>query len=117
MANVDIRAGWDACWPWTGKLTEKGYGEFQVNGKKRRAHRWIVERTLGYELERDEFVCHTCDTRACCNPRHLFVGDAGDNNRDCVAKGRHSRGFYGNQYARKPDRSDEGRASLLVRLL
>ncbi|MFF4869872.1 HNH endonuclease [Streptomyces sp. NPDC000961] len=100
VANVDIRAGWDSCWPWTGKLTEKGYGEFQVNGKKKRAHRWIVERTLGYELERDEFVCHTCDNPSCCNPRHFFVGDAGDNNRDCVAKGRHSRGFYGNQYTR-----------------
>lgn len=34
------------------------------------------------------FICHKCDTPACCNPEHLFLGFAKDNNADCASKGR-----------------------------
>ncbi|MBE4797404.1 hypothetical protein [Streptomyces caniscabiei] len=95
--NVDISGGPNACWPWKGHRTEKGYGVFQVGGKKVRAHRWFAERIIGEELEPDLFVCHTCDVTYCQNPRHWFIGDALDNNRDKAAKGRHPGGYHGNQ--------------------
>ncbi|EFL41116.1 conserved hypothetical protein [Streptomyces griseoflavus Tu4000] len=90
--NLDISGGPNACWPWKGYRTKKGYGQFQVNGKKVRSHRWLAERIIESELEPDLFVCHTCDHPWCHNPRHFFIGDVGDNNRDCRAKGRHRSG-------------------------
>ncbi|MEU9705097.1 HNH endonuclease [Streptomyces sp. NPDC047981] len=97
LFDVDRSAGPDDCWPWIGHRTAKGYGQFQIGGRKKRAHRWLVEWALGDVLEADIFVCHTCDNPPCCNPSHLFIGDAEANNRDKAAKGRHPGGFHGNQ--------------------
>jgi len=79
----------DACWPWLHSTTKKGYGKFNFNGKGWMAHRlaWAIHHQR--EPLPDEAVCHQCDTPACCNPTHLWVGSRKDNLRDMVAKGRH----------------------------
>lgn len=33
-------------------------------------------------------MCHSCDVRRCCNPKHLWLGTRADNNLDRAAKGR-----------------------------
>ncbi len=71
-----------------------GYGKCHLGGKpnnSEKAHR------ISWKLHRGEIaeglnVCHKCDTPACVNPDHLFLGGQRDNLRDAARKGRTSRG-------------------------
>lgn len=78
------------CWLWQGILHPKGYGMTAYRSKTMNLHRamWIVTHD-GQKPSQNQLVCHKCDIRNCCNPDHLFLGTAKDNNRDCGNKGRH----------------------------
>lgn len=79
------------CWEWPLGRTAGGYGKVKIGGRTFTAHRVAYEFATGTapgELQ----VCHRCDNRLCCNPAHLFLGTALDNNRDKTAKGRQARG-------------------------
>ena len=75
------------CWLWTRCLWPNGYGLITVNGRAVGTHRVSYELTHG-PIPKGMFVCHTCDTRNCVRPEHLFLGTNRDNVRDMWSKGR-----------------------------
>lgn len=77
--------GDSGCWIWERALTH-GYGQLTVNGRNYRAHR-LMYALVNKKSETDlNFICHTCDRRACINPAHLYEGDAASNARDRYAR-------------------------------
>ena len=84
-AKVD-RSQPEGCWLWTATRS-RGYGRFSVGGRLVRAHRFAWELTQG-PVTNGLHVLHRCDTPACVNPSHLFLGTPMDNAHDRDAKGR-----------------------------
>lgn len=82
----------DQCWLWQGRVNRGGYGELHSRGHKNRplrAHRISWELHFG-SIPEGMFVCHNCPNvhnRLCCNPYHLYLGTALDNNRDTIRQG------------------------------
>ncbi len=83
------RAGTDDCWEWQRSRNSCGYGTYRSS----QAHRYAWELTHG-PIPEGLHVLHRCDNPPCCNPSHLFLGTAADNNADKETKGRgnHVRG-------------------------
>jgi uncharacterized protein YerC len=85
----------DSCWPYSKRTFVKSgngactYGlVYQGRSKRVRAHRLAFELAFG-AIPEGLAVCHRCDNPLCCNPLHLFLGDAALNNADKMEKGRH----------------------------
>lgn len=96
-AHVDDSGGHDACWPWINGTDNGGYGMYTVAKKfgfSPLAHviAWVLTFGPIDKTKRRRCVCHSCDTPACCNPAHLWLGLNRQNNRDRNNKGRTSCG-------------------------
>lgn len=86
------------CWLWTDHCGRRGYAKIWDNdlGRVETGSRaaWKIYRG---PIPEGLCVLHTCDTPACVNPEHLFVGTHGDNTRDKLKKKRHRFGVeHGN---------------------
>lgn len=87
--KVDVR-GEDDCWLWTGG-TNGAYGYIHLGQKRVGAHRvslMLTRRNPGPSRH----AIHTCDTKLCVNPKHLYPGTRFDNARDMGERGQRCRG-------------------------
>ncbi len=75
------------CIVWIRGCSSWGYGDVNVGARRISAHRLSFEIANG-PIPDGMCVLHRCDVPACINPRHLFLGTKGDNNRDATEKGR-----------------------------
>ena len=80
------------CWLWEGALgfgrTGSRYGGFMVGDKGvMSAPRAAVILLKGEEIPKGKVVAHTCDTKLCVNPDHLYVTTHSENTRDAWARG------------------------------
>lgn len=75
------------CHLWLGPLNNGGYGKIKVDGRMCIASRVSYAANVG-AIPSGMMVLHKCDTPACVNPTHLFLGNARDNIVDAMRKGR-----------------------------
>lgn len=83
------------CWLWLGAKSKKGYGSFILDGRRNveGARKPIGTHRISWMFASGSIpdglhVLHHCDTPACVNPLHLFLGTNLDNTKDKMAKGR-----------------------------
>jgi hypothetical protein len=88
LANRTVLSPETGCLLWQGHRNKLGYGRlWSHGGKLLLAHRaaW----TLAYgPIPEGKIICHRCDTPACVNVEHLYVGTHQDNSDDITRRGR-----------------------------
>lgn len=86
--NVSKRKTKKGCILWKGCLSPAGYGRMRWLDKKNHlAHRISYELNFG-AFDKRLCVLHKCDTPACINPDHLWLGTLAENTKDMHKKGR-----------------------------
>jgi|TARA_R110000764_G_scaffold11470_2_gene34407 hypothetical protein len=79
----------NGCHLWTASTDKDGYGQFQLAGRKVKAHRYAAG-MLDFPPEIQ--TRHICHVPACVNPEHLTFGSHADNMADRGAAGRQAKG-------------------------
>ena len=81
----------NGCRNWTAARDRNGYGQLNIDGLMKKAHRLIYEVAHG-PIPEGMSVCHKCDNASCVELSHLFLGTQADNVRDAQQKCRMARG-------------------------
>lgn len=89
--KVERPEGPDACWLWTGDLSNNGYGTFTVGDDRSLAHRFAYALANG-PIPDGLVLLHSCDMRACVRPSHLKPDTQQANMDDMWAKERGASG-------------------------
>jgi hypothetical protein len=75
------------CVLWPFSLNRKGYGQLEVDGKIRRAHRVVCEKVYGPAPASQEQAAHSCGIPSCINWRHLRWASYEENRKDAIEAG------------------------------
>lgn len=70
------------CWFWNASVNKDNYGQFWIGHTFVGSHRYAWELTRKCKIPEGKMILHMCDNPRCCNPSHLYCGDALDNARD-----------------------------------
>jgi hypothetical protein len=73
------KRGTDECWPWLAS-GNKGYGQLNVGGRNRKAHRLAWELANG-PIAPGMTIDHLCFNPSCQNPAHMEVVTPSENSR------------------------------------
>jgi len=92
LHKVDIGSP-STCWPWLGSLKDCGHGSWAYNCYRKGTRIASREVFRLFKENPDEyFVCHSCGNAKCCNPDHLYLGTAKENQQDRVKHNTSNRG-------------------------
>lgn len=75
-----FRSDLGPCWIWMGPMRPNGYGQIQVAGKLKSAHRLAYELFIG-ATPSDLVTDHLCRNPRCVNPTHLELVTVTENTR------------------------------------
>lgn len=79
----------NVCWLWPGYLENTGYGRITYGGKRYGVHQMSYLIFHG-PIPNGQLVRHTCDNKACVNPRHLILGNHYTNILDMLKRDPHN---------------------------
>lgn len=82
----------DECLEWPFVKFRGGYGSLLVGGARTTAHRFMCVLAHGDPPSDTMQAAHSCNNRACCNPRHLRWATVKENHADKLVHGTHARG-------------------------
>lgn len=94
--------GGSSCWYWTGAVSGRGHGRFQLGdtyvahgGTRRRVTHVVIAHRFGYALRhgvdrllRVAVLAHRCDNPLCQRPEHWRESDPSSNRREYFARRR-----------------------------